>query len=65
MFTMILSNFFNTKFIVQFQVIQGYIFRKFLWKNLSNKIYAVFAQLNQQKNYYLKKRYLKKKKCIW
>ena len=55
MFTMILSNFFNTKFIVR---ISGYPRLHFLenfWKISRIKFMQLFVQLNQQKNYYLKK----------
>ena len=63
MFTMILSNFFKTKFIVR---ISGYprlhFFRKFLWKNLSNKIYAVICPTKSTKKLLSEKKIFKEEK---
>ena len=63
MFTMILSNFFNTKFIVR---ISGYprlhFFRKFLWKNFSNKIYAVICPTKSTKKLLSEKKIFKEDK---
>ena len=65
MFTMILSNFFNTKFIVR---ISGYPRLHFLenfWKNFSNKIYAVICPTKSTKKLLSEKKILKKIKYIW
>ena len=63
MFTMILSNFFKTKFVIR---ISGFprlhFFRKILWKNFSNKIYAVICPTKSTKKLLLEKKIFKKEK---
>lgn len=61
MYTMIISLFFRIKFIIR---ISGYpqlhFLRKFLWKNLSNKIYAVICPTKSTKELLYKKKIFKK-----